>query len=461
MAIISMDIEFDNEKVYNSSFESSISLLDYDVVLWDPSSTLYGYDSQTSSPTYMGYKNLTDNDSAQIVLDMVRRKNEINEVLDLGRTVVIFTSPPQKCYRATGEKQYSGTGKNRQTTRIINETDILDALPIKVKTVKAIGENIEFKGNEPFLSFWNSNSSSLYYEAYFEQPVGKPLFLIKGTEKVVGAYISVGNGHLVFLPSIVGAEAFKTKKEWKQMQKTFIDSLLLLIEGLKKETGDFEIPVWGNYYLLPKEANEKQLLHNLEVELNNLLEKISRQKEILARLEEHKILFTGSGKALEKVVGRIFDQLGFIVTEGLPGRDDLILEFGEKVAVVEVKGVSKSAAEKHAAQLEKWVSEYYASKAIMPKGILIVNAFKDMTLAKRTEEVFPNQMLRYSINRGHCLMSSIQLLGIYLSCNGETEKVHTAINKIFETAGVYEDFSDWRDFLYELENGVEIQVKGE
>jgi len=56
----------------------------------------------------------------------------------------------------------------------------------------------------------------------------------------------------------------------------------------------------------------------------------------------------------------------------------LILDYKGKIAVVEVKGLGKSAAENNAAQLEKWVSEYYLTKGIKPKGILIVNAYKDV-----------------------------------------------------------------------------------
>ena len=57
--------------------------------------------------------------------------------------------------------------------------------------------------------------------------------------------------------------------------------------------------------------------------------------------------------------------------EVLPDRDDLILQYNDRIAVVEIKGVlRKSAAERHAAQLEKWVSSYFSDKGIRPKGIL-------------------------------------------------------------------------------------------
>jgi hypothetical protein len=146
-------------------------------------------------------------------------------------------------------------------------------------------------------------------------------------------------------------------------------------------------------------------------------------------------------------VGKIFKQLGFLVTEGLPGRDGLILKYKDKVAVVEVKGVTKSAAEKHAAQLEKWVSEYYSTYDIRPKGILVVNAFKDTPLINREEQTFPDQMISYCRGRNHCLLSGVQLLGIFLYCLCNHTMVDNIIEQIFSTDGVLDGFNNWKDFI--------------
>lgn len=188
-------------------------------------------------------------------------------------------------------------------------------------------------------------------------------------------------------------------------------------------------------------------MKKLESDLKTLTNKISNQKKIIASLQEYKILFSGTGRALEVNVGKVLSELGFEVAEGLPGRDDLILKYKDKVAVVEVKGVSKSAAEKHAAQLEKWVSEYFSSCGVMPKGILIVNAFKDIPLADRTEDPFPSQMITYSKNRNHCLLTGIQLLGICLFCKANPDKSDEIIERLFNTDGLIMEYSDWTNFV--------------
>ncbi|WP_307413999.1 hypothetical protein [Paenibacillus sp. W2I17] len=166
----------------------------------------------------------------------------------------------------------------------------------------------------------------------------------------------------------------------------------------------------------------------------------------LKSLEELKILFAGTGQPLENIVGRVFGYLGFEVSEGIPGRDDLILVYKGQVAVVEVKGVTKSAAEKHAAQLEKWVSEYLATKDIKPKGILVVNAFKDVPLEERIEKPFPDQMMTYSNNRDHCLITGVDLLALYFHIRENPEEKEQVINDLLNTSGHFNKFK-WQDYV--------------
>jgi len=121
----------------------------------------------------------------------------------------------------------------------------------------------------------------------------------------------------------------------------------------------------------------------------------------------------------------------------------------EKVAVVEIKGVDrKSAAESHARQLEQWVSAYDAAhEDVKAKGILIVNTFKDTPLRDRTEVSFPTQMRPYSEAREHCLMTGLQLLGIYLDYKDNEVKKQEMIERIFATKGIFSEYQNWTDFL--------------
>jgi type II secretion system (T2SS) protein E len=245
-------------------------------------------------------------------------------------------------------------------------------------------------------------------------------------------------------------------EECKKAQKGFIDSLIGLMEESKRSMRDFKLPSWSATYILPQELEHRSDIQKLEQELNNIISEISKQKDSIPKLEQHKILFTGLGKILEDQVRKILEELGFTFTDGLPGRDSLALKYNGKVAVVEVKGVSESASEKHAVQLEKSVIEYFSSHEIMPKGILVINSYKDTPLKDRNGASFPDQVINYSEKRDHCLITGLQLLGLYLDCKDNPEKKTEVIDRIFSTNGVFSDYQGWRGFLIDVNEKVEM-----
>ncbi len=455
MKVVTVGLHFDffeDESIDEINFKSNTTFLEYDLLIWNPNDLLREY----TQNTFRQYPSLDEDNSARFLKDIQRRTDEMNEMLEIGRSVVIFMPEPQQVYVDNGEKTQTGTGKNRRTIRKRNKLSLSDTIPIWPDTTEASGRNIEVRAKGPFTSFWERNEFSLAYRAYFKAPTGgAPVFFIKGTGRVIGTYQKVNNGNLLFIPSLSVPDIFDDTMPEDfipgEAEEEFIPSLIDLIEELKKDAGDFELPAWSKEYILPNETEERINLFSLEKDLEDILTNISRQKDVIAELEKYKLLLTGSGRALEIQVKKVFEELGFTVIEGLPGRDDLILKYGQEIAVVEIKGISKSAAEKHAAQLEKWTSEFYFTHNIKPKGILIVNAYKDIPIQERKDAAFPNQMLDFSKKRDHCLITSHQLLSLYLDCKNDDEKKNSMIELMFNTKGIFNEYQDWTNYIH-LEN---------
>ncbi len=162
-------------------------------------------------------------------------------------------------------------------------------------------------------------------------------------------------------------------------------------------------------------------------------------------------LFLGTGRALELQVKEVLQLLGGTVTEPEPGRDDWKVEFPERRAVVEVKGVKKSAAEKYAAQLEKWVATEMEQLGIAPKGILVVNTWREIELDLRTEKDFPDQMLPYSEGRDHCLVTGLQLFAIRVDIEEDPARAKYWRDKILNTSGILLDTPEWQTILTKTE----------
>ena len=164
-------------------------------------------------------------------------------------------------------------------------------------------------------------------------------------------------------------------------------------------------------------------------------------------VQKYKLLLTSSGTTLEEIVKQVLDELGFTILEAEKGRSDIIAKYGEVAIVAEIKGVTKSAAEKHAAQLEKWVAQYIEENEVSPKGMLIVNGFCDMPLNERLEDVFPQQMLKYCVSRGHVLLTSTQLLCLYIEVCKNPICKEERITELLSCVGKYERYRETKDYL--------------
>ena len=74
----------------------------------------------------------------------------------------------------------------------------------------------------------------------------------------------------------------------------------------------------------------------------------------------------------------------------------------------------------------------------------------DIPLKDRDGNSFPQQVVNYSERRDHCLITGLQLLGLYLDCKGNSQKKAEMIDRIFSTNGVFRDYQDWRGFLIDI-----------
>ncbi len=144
--------------------------------------------------------------------------------------------------------------------------------------------------------------------------------------------------------------------------------------------------------------------------------------------------------------------MGFSLLETEENRDDIIACYKSRELVVEIKGVKKSAAEKHTAQLEKWASLFYEKNGREPKAMLIVNGYSEIPVFSRGEDIFPNQMLDYCIKKGICLVSTIQLLCLFIDLKNDSENIDEKINDLLNTSGIYSRYKDIEKYLVPRNN---------
>lgn len=457
MRLLSLDYEplFGTDSDTLSTFGSDISVFDYDVVFWDPEKS---FDNYSHYDTYMGLPSLADFASSQIMADVQRRGTEFREFIEAGRVLVVVARPPQTCYVQTGRSEYSGTGRNARKTNFVEQFDIWSALPAdSIGLQKARGDRIEAFGDGALQGVMRKYVKDLAYTATMSSPPGTAIATVAGTSRRVASFLtSKGGGALVIIPDTTFVPSRTEEGEIRKWPKKATDFQVDLLEAIESLIGSSEVarPSWASDYSTASQREARAAIKKQQAIVTRARNKLATLQADAEAADLRDQLYLGTGRQLELRVKDVLEQLDCTVTEPAPGRDDWKVEFGKYRAVVEIKGVGKSAAEKHAAQLEKWVAGELEETGKTPKAILVVNTWREVPLADRSGEDFPSQMLPYCESRGHCLVTGLDLFVIACDVDDNPNRAKYWREKLLSTVGRLEDVPDWRDFVERAESEV-------
>lgn len=310
----------------------------------------------------------------------------------------------------------------------------------KFETEEEEGTTIFINPKTPFSDFLEKYKTWFGYTRFYKSLVGRPIAVTPFTKKLLAFYTE----QAVFLPQIKSRET--------QKEKDFLLELLACIKTVRVDLNSSILPEWTDSYFLPGEYEALQTINQLNAQIEKLRKEVQESKAQIQRIKSKKRLLTTSGHELEKSVEEIFKELGFEIIPTEENRDDLIVRYGNDIAIVEIKGVASSAAEKNAAQLEKWRAMYMELYEVNPKGLLLVNTFRDMPLRERNQPDFPEQMLRYAVGREHCLITTVQLLGLYYEVIQNPASKEHIIKSLFTTIGRYSDEFKWQKYIRTADN---------
>ena len=430
----------------HDEFRSSVSFMDYDAIVIDTSYLANDY-TEDYPPTFEGKRMISKNESRLMVEEFSRTKTQIIDFLKQGKNVFVLLGANENCYIHTGKTEYSGTGKNARGTNIVTIFDTFSFLPIAINPTMVSGEKFNISCQPPYSTFFQATKDMVYYDAYFEAPKKSSLLTLSNSDKSISAVFEYEKGKIIILPYPYDEGYFDTEKEWKKCAKKFLDALFELNRSLCIESNSYELPLWSNNVKLLNEEDEENKLEQEMKKLQSIQDKIQKRRKEIKSIQKKKILITASGTPLEEVVQETLQEIGFTLSETEVGRSDIIASYNGTDIVAEIKGVSKSAAEKHAAQLEKWVAQFIEEKEHAPKPILIVNGYCDIPLTERVEDVFPNQMLKYCEARGHALVTTTQLLCLYIEIKKNPACAEERIAELLSCVGKFQRYDDYEKYI--------------
>ena len=344
--------------------------------------------------------------------------------------------------------------------------DLLSALPGEEnQLIKSGGQRVTIEGDGPLSKLLKDYKGFIRYAAAISKPTGNVIARVPGVNRAISSVQHVATGgYLVLLPTfdfaagLVDQETDEVDDEdqdqdqdqddedWLPEAQSFQYDLVSAIEQLAGTEGR-SWPSWADRYLTSAQRQLRLEVIKQQKRIETARAKLARLQSQAEELEAQNQLFLGTGRTLELEVKKVLELLGGVVTDPEPGRDDWKVSFQEGDAVVEVKGVTKSAAEKQAAQLEKWVATALEETGKQPKGLLVVNTWREIMLEDRTKDDFPSQMRPYCESRAHCLVTGLQLLVIRGEVERSPDRAAFWRRAILQTSGILKGTGDWRSAI--------------
>ncbi len=111
--------------------------------------------------------------------------------------------PPQRCYIDTGERRYSGTGRNQKVTRMVDEFDLLSAIPGEDSgLIKSGGKRVIVEGDGSLSRLLRDYKDFIRYTAVISKPSGNIIARATGTDRAIASvHRGATGGYLVLLPT--------------------------------------------------------------------------------------------------------------------------------------------------------------------------------------------------------------------------------------------------------------------
>ncbi len=457
--IISVGYEIPGNSDLYIPYSSNKSLLDSEIVIFCPEFKDYDVDYINSS--YRGKILYSEDGTSNLKEDTNHWKDELDILLKDGKTIFVLLKRLEEFYIHTGEKNFSGTGKNARITNIVTNYDNYHFLPsIDLSLAPSTGKKIKFPGNPIFSVLWKDFSKHFEYENYINENIKDPLFTTETGKKAVGSIHKIGKGYLILLPMInYDEDKFvyydKKKKEpyWTKEAVEFgnrlikdfieIDKALSVVSGLTPQ------PDWvkSKKYQFITEVELQTQIDIIDSKIKDFIQKKQSLQEKINKEQELKMLLYESGKPLERAVVNALRKIDYKAEnfkEGDLEIDQLIVSPEGDRFIAETEGKDNSPINiDKIRQLSSNIQEDLARDKVSKAadGILFGNGFRLIVPEKRDLQ-FTEKCQSIAKKFNYILITTDSLFSVarYLKENKNTDFAKKCRKKILSSKGTIVKF---------------------
>ena len=388
-------------------FDSDQTLLDADIILFEP--TLGDHDF-TYADRYNGKPILSEHSSFATKKRLDHWRSEIVAAVAAEKLVIAYLVKPVEACRYTGERQFSGTGRSRVTTRIVADVSSYDAIPNVKEAIAKSGSGMRLEKDAAFLAtYWSEFSEISPYMVEVRGEFDRVLLRSQAGDRVIGACLQRKGGALLLLPPLeYDSDKFSheveeedgTAPDWTeeayQFGKRLVSALVGIDGALKRSSQTTAPPPWarGSEFRLAAEIELEADIEACSAELALLQARRLAMEEALENAGGLRHLLFEQGKPLEAAVLEAMRLFGFQAQNLDDGNSefDTILTSPEGRCLGEAEGKDKRAINiDKFSQLERNLQEDFAREGVKQyaKGILFGNAHRLLPIAERGEFFTP------------------------------------------------------------------------
>jgi hypothetical protein len=399
--ILTIGLELASSDTQYASFRSKTSLLDWDIILFKPEIG----DFISYSEYFQGKSSLSDRASFQLKESCEHWRREVKQAIEAGKTVIVFLPSLEEVFVDTGQRSYSGTGRNQRTTRHVAEYNNYEAIPATLSPVTATGSSMKLstRGAEILAPYWIEFESVSKYEVVLNDPKVPACLVTRTGDKTVGAFYRSKSsaGTLLLLPDIdFYPDKFIKEKEGKQswtpaaekFAGRMISTVVALDKALRTAAEVTPEPAWATEpnFTLGTETTLRILLLEAERKVEEAQKKKEQLVEELRSVGLYRGLLFEKGKPLENIIIEALRLLGFTAApfKESDSEFDVVFESHEGRLIGEAEGKDNKAVNvEKLRQLSMNIHEdlLRGSVTTPAKPVLFGNGFRLQPLSKRAD----------------------------------------------------------------------------
>lgn len=398
---------------------SEQSLLDYDIVLFDPC-----FPNLDRTSFGSGGSCVSIGSGKSLASAMNHWKYEIRVALEAGKTVFFLLNRHETDSVATGSTSPRKGYTNYTTSEVSNYSVLPVNIPVRnAKGRKFLARDSNFKG------FHEALKDIVEYQVVLNSKVSRKTFVTKNGDHIVGAWIKLKDlpGHLVLLPYFdisEMTEVVNNQLEWTdeavKISNTIVSQIVAIDNSLKSETDITPKPNWLDTIALPSQvATIDQTIEELEEQVAGIRKLIEDQHEMKKKLLKYTNLLFENGDLLEEAIKNSLELIGYKVENFRDGdlEIDHVIVGPSKIRMIgETEGRDTAAINiSKFRQLESNINEDFERAEIdePAKGILFANGYR-LTHPDHRENQFSAKCLKNAERLGTALIRTSDLYDIAL-----------------------------------------------